>query len=225
MERHFDQDLQQLKERILRMGSLAETMIHIAIKALADRNIELTKDVFRQEEDVNKLQIEVDGRCLEMIALHQPTASDLRFITAAMKINCDLERIADQSVNICETAEYLLQEPPLKPLIDVPRMAHIASKMLKDALDAFVNRDENLARSVLTRDDSVDELKDQVFRELLTYMISDSATIKRAIDLILISRNLERIADHATNIAEDVIFMILGKDIRHHAEAEEAVHS
>jgi len=218
MERQFDQDLQELKERILYMGSLCETMIHIAIKALVDRKAALTKDVFRQEGDVNRLQIEIDDRCIKMIALHAPTASDLRFITAAMKINSDLERIADQAVNVSQTTEFLLQEPPLKPLIDVPRMAQIASKMLKDALDSFVNRDENLARSVLIRDDQVDELKNQVFRELLTYMISDSSTIKRALDLILIARNLERIADHATNIAEDVVFVVAGKDIRHNVE-------
>src|SRR6266851_4568396 len=187
MERHFDQDLQQLKEKLLTMGSLAESMIHSAIKALVDRKVGLVQDVYRHEEEVNALQIEVDDRCIKMIALHQPTAGDLRFITAAMKINSDLERIADQTVNISETTEFLLQEPQLKPLIDVPRMAQIATKMLKDALDSFVNRDENLARSVLIRDDQVDELKDQVFRELLTYMISDPATIKRAIDLILIS--------------------------------------
>ena len=221
MERHFDQDLQQLKERLLYMGSLAETMIHIAVKALVDRNRAILQEVFRHEKDVNQLQIEIDDRCIKMIALHQPTAGDLRFITAAMKINSDLERIADQTVNISETTEYLLQEPQLKPLIDVPRMAQIATKMLKDALDSFVNRDENLARSVLIRDDQVDELKTQVFRELLTYMISDPATIKRALDLILISRNLERIADHATNIAEDVVFVVAGKDIRHHAEEQE----
>lgn len=218
MERHFDQDLQQLKEKLLTMGSLAETMIHLAVKALVDRKGELVKDVYRQEKEVNALQIEVDDRCIKMIALHQPAASDLRFITAAMKINADLERIADQAVNISETTEYLLQEPQLKPLIDVPRMAEIAKKMLKDALDSFVSKDENLARAVLVRDDQVDELKEQVFRELLTYMISDPSTIKRALALILISRNLERIADHATNIAEDVIFVVAGKDIRHHSE-------
>jgi phosphate transport system protein len=220
MERQFDHDLQELKERILYMGSLAETMIHIAIKALVDRRPDFGKDIARQEYDVNKLHIEIDDRAIKMIALHQPAASDLRFLAAAMKINSDLERIADQAVNISETTEYLLQEPALKPLIDVPRMAEIASKMLKDALDSFVNRDENLARSVLVRDDEVDELKDQVFRELLTYMISDPATIKRGLDLILIARNLERIADHATNIAEDVVYVILGKDIRHGAERE-----
>jgi phosphate transport system protein len=218
MERHFDQDLQQLKERLLYMGSLAETMIHVAIKALTDRVVELTADVYRHEEEVNRLQIEIDDRCLKIIALHAPAASDLRFVTAAMKINADLERIADQAVNICQTTEYLLQEPPLKPLIDVPRMADIAVSMLKDALDSFVNKDESLARSILVRDDLVDDLKDQVFRELLTYMIADSDTIKRAIDLILVSRNLERIADHATNIAEDVVFVIVGKDIRHRSE-------
>ena len=220
MERQFDHDIQELKERILYMGSLAETMIHLAIKALVDRRRDMGKDIARQEYEVNKLHMEIDDRAIKMIALHQPAASDLRFITAAMKINADLERISDQAVNICETTEYLLQEPVLKPLIDVPRMAEIASKMLKDALDSFVNRDENLARSVLVRDDQVDELKDQVFRELLTYMISDPATIKRGLDLILIARNLERIADHATNIAEDVVYVILGKDIRHHAEEE-----
>jgi phosphate transport system protein len=218
MERHFDQDLQQLKERILFMGSLAETMIHVAVKALVDRNRALIQDVYRHEEEVNKLQIEIDDSAIKMMALHQPAASDLRFLTAAMKINSDLERIADQAVNIAETTEYLLQEPQLKPLIDVPRMAQIASRMLKDALDSFVKRDEALARSVLVRDDEVDDLKDQVFRELLTYMISDPGTIKRGLDLILVSRNLERIADHATNIAEDVIYVILGKDIRHHVE-------
>jgi phosphate transport system protein len=222
MERQFDHDLQELKERILYMGSLAETMIHLAIKALVDRRRDMGKDIARQEYEVNKLHMEIDDRAIKMIALHQPAASDLRFLAAAMKINSDLERIADQSVNISETTEYLLQEPPLKPLIDVPRMAEIASKMLKDALDSFVNRDENLARSVLVRDDQVDELKDQVFRELLTYMISDPSTIKRGLDLILIARNLERIADHATNIAEDVVYVILGKDIRHHAEEEAA---
>ena len=220
MERHFDQDLQQLKERLLTMGSLAETMIHMAIKSLVDRKTDLIQDVYRHEREVNALQIEVDDRCLKMIALHQPAATDLRFITAAMKINADLERIADQAVNISQTTEYLLQEPQLKPLIDVPRMAEISKKMLKDALDSFVERDENLARSVLVRDDQVDELKEQLFRELLTYMISDPSTIKRGIDLILISRNLERIADHATNIAEDVIFVVAGKDIRHGSEGK-----
>jgi len=221
MERQFDHDLQEIKERILYMGSLAETMIHLAIKGLVDRRRDMEQDIVRQEREVNKLQIEIDDRAIKMIALHQPTASDLRFLAAAMKINSDLERIADQAINISETTEYLLQEPPLKPLIDVPRMAQIASKMLKDALDSFVNRDENLARSVLVRDDQVDELKDQVFRELLTYMISDPASIKRGLDLILISRNLERIADHATNIAEDVVYVILGKDIRHRSELAE----
>jgi phosphate transport system protein len=223
MERHFEQDLQALKERLLTMGSLAETMIHSAIKALTDRKVELVSDVYRHEKEVNALQIEVDDRCLKMIALHQPAASDLRFITAAIKINADLERIADQAVNICQTTEYLLKEPQLKPLIDVPRMAEISKKMLKDALDSFVDRDENLARSVLVRDDQVDELKQQLFRELLTYMISDPSTIQRGIDLILISRNLERIADHATNIAEDVIFVVAGKDIRHGSEANPPV--
>lgn len=223
MERHFDRDLQELKERILYMGSLCETMIHMAVKQLVDHRHDMAAEITRQEHDVNQMHIEIDDRAIKMIALHQPAASDLRFLAASMKINSDLERIGDQAMNISETTAYLIQEPPLKRLIDVPRMAQIASKMLKDALDSFVNRDENLARSVLVRDDSVDELKDQVFRELMTYMISDPTTIKRGLDLILISRNLERIADHATNIAEDVVYVILGKDIRHGSEKQKTL--
>jgi phosphate transport system protein len=204
------------------MGSLAEAMINFAIKALVGRQAEIVQRVYQMEEDVNRLQMEIDDRCLKMIATHQPTATDLRFITGAMKINSDLERIGDQAVNICQTTEFLLKEPVLKPLIDMPRMSDIAKKMLKDALDAFVNKDESLARSVLLQDDQVDDLKEQIFRELLTYMMADPGTIKRALDLILISRNLERIADHATNIAEDVVFVAIGKDIRHHAEEHAA---
>jgi len=171
---------------------------------------------------VNELQIEIDDRCLKLIALQQPMASDLRLITAAMKINADLERIGDQAVNIAETALRLLPQPPLKPLIDIPRMAENAEAMTRDALDAFVRKDAALARRVLARDDEVDQLKDQVFRVLLTYMMADPGTIERALGLILISRNLERIADHATNIAEDVIFLVEAKDVRHHHEEAKA---
>lgn len=218
MERHFEQELEALKERLLHMGSLAEMMIHIAVKSLVERDTSPLDEVFKNEKEVNQLHIEIDERCLLLFALRQPIATDLRLITAAMKINTDLERIGDQAVNIAQNTQMLLKEPILKPLIDLPRMAQITAKMVKDSLDSFVKRDVELARSVVKRDDEVDSLKDQIFRELLTYMLSNPTTITRAIDLILIARNMERIADHATNIAEDVIFMVLGKDIRHHAE-------
>lgn len=218
MERHFDEELKSLKERILYMGSLIESMTYNAIKALVDRNVELVKEVFKTEDDVNKLHIEIDDMCLKLLALRQPTAVDLRFITSAMKINSDLERMGDQAINISENTEDLLKQPQLKPLIDLPKMADIAKNMVKDSLDAFVKKDVELAKSVLAKDDEVDNLKDQIFRELLTYMITDPNNIERSLDLILISRNLERIGDHATNIAEDVIFMVIGKDIRHHSD-------
>ena len=167
------------------------------------------------ETQVNQLHLEIDEACLEIIALRQPAAKDLRFITAAMKINADLERIGDQAINIVQRAESLLSVPLLKPLIDIPRMAAIAEEMLKESLDAFVNGDADLAYENILKDDSVDQLKDQVFRELLTYMMADPKTIPTAMDLILVSRHLERVADHATNICEDVIFMVKGKDVRH----------
>jgi phosphate transport system protein len=172
------------------------------------------------DREVNELQIEIDDRCLKLLALQQPMAVDLRLITAAIKINADLERIGDQAVNIAENVVKILPHPPLKPLIDIPRMAQITEGMTRDSLDSFVKKDVTLARSVLKRDDEVDALKDQVFRVLLTYMMADPGTIERALALILISRNLERIADHATNIAEDVIFLVEAKDVRHrHEEA------
>ncbi|OGL51787.1 MAG: phosphate transport system regulatory protein PhoU [Candidatus Schekmanbacteria bacterium RIFCSPHIGHO2_02_FULL_38_11] len=221
MKRHFEDELKELKERLLYMGSLVEERIYKSIKALVDRNEEECREIAATDDLVNDLHIEIDDRCLRLLALRQPIAIDLRFITAAMKINSDLERMGDLAVNIAENVLILLKGPFIKPLIDVPRMAVIAEKMLKDSLDAFVSKDVELARSVILRDDEVDALKDQVFRELLTYMIADAKTIPRALSLILVSRHLERIADHATNIAEDVIYMVLGKDIRHHAEEKE----
>jgi len=218
MVRHFQEEMNELKKTLLHMGSLVETMIHLAVKALVDRNADLAKEIFVTEEEVNKIQIDVDDRCLKLIALHQPTATDLRFITSAMKINSDLERMGDQAINITETGKDLLKQPPLKPLIDIPRMADIVKTMVKNSLDAFVKRDADLAKSVLLKDDEVDALKDQIFRELLTYMMADMNNITRAMDLVLIARNLERIGDHTTNISEDVIFMVSGKDIRHHSE-------
>jgi phosphate transport system protein len=222
MERHhFEEDLQALKQRLLTMGALVEERAHQAIGALIHRRVDESEAVIAADKEVNDLQIEIDDRCLKLLALQQPMATDLRLITSAMKINADLERIGDQAVNIAENTIKLLPQPPLKPLIDIPRMADIAEKMTRDALDAFVRKDAELARSVLRRDDEVDQLKDQVFRELLTYMMADPGTIQRALALILISRNVERIADHATNIAEDVIFLVEAKDVRHGRESEE----
>ncbi|HAM36649.1 MAG TPA: phosphate transport system regulatory protein PhoU [Elusimicrobia bacterium] len=222
MHRHFEEVEGELKNQILSMGSLVEDMIHSAIQGLAERKNEPLQKVAQNEEQVNRLHIDVDNRCLNLIALHQPTATDLRFIIAAIKINSDLERIGDQAVNISQTTGFLLAQPQLeRKLLDIPRMAELAQSMLKDSLDAFVRKDVPLARTVLDRDAEEDQLKSESFNELMQLMQSDSSTIQRALGLILISRNLERIADHATNIAEDVIFMALGKDIRHHAEEAE----
>jgi phosphate transport system protein len=219
MERHhFEEDLQVLKKRLLEMGALVEQRVHQAISALMERRPEAAEEVSQADQDVNDLQIEIDERCLKLLALQNPMATDLRLITAAMKINADLERIGDQAVNIAETALKVIAHAPLRPVLDLHRMAELAQKMTRDSLDAFVRRDSSLARAVLAQDDEVDLLKDQSFRVLLTYMMADPGTIERALGLILVARNLERIADHATNIAEDVIFVVEGKDVRHHHE-------
>ena len=221
MHRHFEQAEDELKNCLLQMGGLVEEMIHLAVQGLVERNEKSLEGVFKNEGLVNHLHIEVDERCLRLIALYQPAATDLRFIMAATKINSDLERIADQAVNISETTAKLLSEPQLKrKLLDIPRMAELAKLMVKDSLDAFVKKDVALARAVIAKDDAEDKLKSEAFHELMQIMQADSSTVQRALGLILIARNLERIADHATNIAEDVIFMVLGKDIRHGAERQ-----
>jgi phosphate transport system protein len=215
MQKHHFEELTHLKEMVLRMGGLAERMTHQSVRALVERKRELLPEVLEMERQVDMLHTDIDGIALRMIALSQPAATDLRFITVAMKINTDLERIGDQAINIVEKAQELLAVPPVKPLIDIPRMAEIAEEMLKGALDAFVRGDVELAFRNIEKDDAVDQLKNQVFRELLTFMMADPSTIARSMDLILVSRHLERIADHATNICEDVIFMVKGKDVRH----------
>jgi len=215
MKKHYTGQLADIRELVLRMGGLAEQMTRRVIHALVRRDAGILAEVRAMESQVNLLHVEIDEACLELIALRQPAAADLRFITAAMKIIVDMERIGDQAINIVERAESLLAVPPVKPLIDIPRMADIAQEMLKASLDAYVNGDDNLAYQTILKDDEVDQLKDQVFRELLTFMMSDPTTIPRAMDLILVSRHIERIADHATNICEDVIFMVKGKDVRH----------
>ena len=220
MERHFEVELQTLRDRLLTMGGLAETMIHTGIKALVDRDESLVQAVLAHEEEMDLLCIEIDDRCFTQMALRQPMASDLRLLVASIKINSDLERIGDQAVSIALRARSLLNQPQVKPLIDIPRMATIVQEMVRNSLDAFVRQDPELARKVIDGDDEVDNLRDQVFRELLTYMMGDVATIPRALDLILISRNLERIADHATNIAEDVIYIVKGEDVRERGDKE-----
>jgi len=215
MPRHFHEELEQMKEKLLKLGSLVETMVERAVASLVDRDSRLAEEIIASDDRVDALDLEIDEDCLRLLALQQPAAKDLRFITTAMKITTDLERMADQAVNICQRAIELNEEPQLKPYIDIPMMSQLSQKMLRDSLDAFVRRDAELARQVIPADNKVDALKNQVFRELLTFMMEDPRTIPRAIRLILVSRHLERIADHATNIAEMVVFLVEGKSIRH----------
>lgn len=222
IERPFDEELKALKEKLLEMAARAEEQIALAVRALKERREDMACQVLEREAAINRLDIEVDETAMKLLALRQPMAADLRFITSAMSIGTDLERIGDLAVNIAERTLDLLKRPQLKPLIDIPRMAELAQAMVRDALTAFVNGDEKLAKQVCERDDEVDELNDQVFRELLTYMMQDPGTITRAVDLILVGRHLERIADHATNIGEDVIYMVKGRTIKHHAEEGQA---
>ncbi|MCK5534277.1 phosphate signaling complex protein PhoU [bacterium] len=218
MERHFDEELKNLKELLLKMSILVEKAINYSIKALVERKTKLAEKVIKSDNSINMMEIEIDDFCHMLLALRQPAAIDLRFITAAMKINNDLERIGDQAVNIAERTREIIKEPLLKPLIDIPLMATLAKKMIKDSIDALVNKDESLARDICKRDDKVDDLNNQIFRELLTYMMQDPKTITRAVELILVGRHLERIADHATNISEEVIYFLSGKTIMHHME-------
>ena len=215
MQRHFHEELDALKQTLLAMGGLVEDQIRRVMTALLERDSELAQEVIERDAQVYAYDIEVDEKCVELLALHQPTAGDLRFITTAMKIVTDLERIGDQAVNIAQRALELNREPQLKPYIDLPRMSEKAQRMVKESLDAFVTRDTELARRVCAEDAEVDALKEQIFRELLTFMMEDARTIPRAIRLILISRFLERVADHATNIAEMVIYMVDSKMVRH----------
>ena len=211
----YDAELKDLKQRILTMGGLVEKMITDAIKALVDRDTELAEKIIAMDHEVNGHEVAIDEKCLELLALRQPAGRDLRFITLALKIVTDLERIGDKCANMAKRARQLNQEPPLKPYVDIPRMAHWVEQMIKEALDAFVRGDAELAAKVCKDDQMVDDLNQQVQRELYTYMLEDPATISRAMRLTYISKSLERIADHATNIAEMVIFMVKGKDIRH----------
>ena len=215
MQRHFHEEIETLKQTLLAMGGLVEDQIRHVMRAFVERDDALAQEVIARDQQVNAYDVEVDETCVSLLALHQPAAGDLRFITTAMKIVTDLERMGDQAVNIAQRVLELNREPQLKPYIDLPRMAEKAQRMVKESLDAFVARDTELARRVCAEDAEVDALKEQIFRELLTFMMEDARTIPRAIRLILISRFLERLADHATNIAEMVIYLVDAKMVRH----------
>jgi len=213
--KHYEQQLRVLKDKLLLMSHQAEQMISDSIRALVDRRPTLAEDVIRRDDELDQLEIEIDNLCYQFLALEQPVARDLRFIATALKIVKDIERIGDIGVNIAERAIELIQEPELKRLVDLPIMADAAQRILKEGLDAFVNSDADLAETVINNDRMVDGLYEQIFRELLTYMLEDTRTISRAIKLIFIAKHLERVGDHSANIAEMVIFLVRGQDIRH----------
>ncbi|HYB90898.1 MAG TPA: phosphate signaling complex protein PhoU [Candidatus Binataceae bacterium] len=213
--RQYDEDLRTLRAGLLKMGGIVERQIADAVDALVSRDSEHAREVIARDAEVNSLDVENDEQSIRLLALHQPTASDLRFITTGLKITTDLERIGDNAVNICERAVELNEYPQLKPYIDIPRMAEIAQTMVKDSIDAFMRGDIELAQDVIDRDDAVDGLNYQIYRELLSYMAEDARTIGPATRLLFVSKYLERIADHATNIAQMVIFMVKGKLVRH----------
>lgn len=215
IHRHFDDEQRELKERLLAMGSLAETAVHRAVEGIVKRESSLFDVVHKIELEVDALEIEIDERVMTLLARRQPMAADLRFLVMSTKIAGEVERVCDQAVNMAQSGARLLEEPPLKKPVWTPLIADRAMKMLRESLDAFVRRDAELARQVLVEDDEVDSLRDDVFRSLLTYMMEDPQTISRALSLILISRNLERVGDHATNIAEEVIYMVEARDMRH----------
>ncbi len=215
--RHLQDELEQLKTRLLGMGGFAEDRVRASVQSLVSRDPDMVDRVLAGDGPINQLHIEIDNLCFTLLALHQPMAVDLRAIVSAVKINTDLQRVGDLAINIAEAATRYLKHAPVKELIDIPRMATLAQTMLRDSLDAYVRRDIAMAETVLSEDDTLDALKTQVFRELLTYVLADPTKIEPALDLILISRHLERIGDHATNIAEDVIFMVTARDVRHHA--------
>ncbi len=216
----LEEEINKLKKMLFEMASSAEEMIAKSIKALQENNMILAEEIIKSDDKVNEMEIEIDNQCIRILALFHPEAEDLRTVTMIMKINNDLERIGDHAVNIAEKVIYLADKPPVKPLIDIPKMAEKAIEMLQESLDSFVNKDAELAIQVCKKDDEVDALEPQIVRELITYMISDPQTIDRALTLIFIARALERVADLATNIAEDAYYIASGKILKHHSLRE-----
>jgi phosphate transport system protein len=203
------------------MGRIAESMVQLALRALVERNESFAAEINRKEKEVNSLQIEIDDSAVKLTALQQPVGTDVRFLFMASRIATELERIADQAVNIIENTHHVIKAPPLKPLVDLPVMGEIAERMVRDSLESLVEKDCSIANRVLEEEKRVDAYRDQIFRVLLTYMMADPGTIQRALALILISRNLERVGDHATNIAEEVIYLVEGREVRHRHESSE----
>jgi phosphate transport system protein len=216
--RHFVEELEQLKTKLLEMGSLVEASIQRSITAVTQKDRPAAQEVFRNEQRINQIEIEIDDFCVNLLALHQPMAADLRLIVAALKINTDLERMGDLAVNTAQRALSLMEGPVVKPMIDIPHIAGLVQSMVRKSLDSFVMRDADLARSVLASDDAVDSLRTACYHELVSFMEQDPNNIVQALDLMAITRNLERVADHSTNIAEDVLFLVRGVDVRHHQE-------
>ncbi len=220
MQRHFDEQMEDLLQRLVLMGRLTESMVQTALRTLVERNEGLCPEVFRREQQVNDLQIEIDDRAVKLTALQQPVGTDVRFLFMASRMSTELERISDLAVNVCQNAHHLLKEPPLKPLVDLPMMGELAQKMIHDGIEALVARDCELANQVFMDEQKVDAFRNQIFRVLLTYMMGDPRTIERCLSLILIARNLERMGDHATNIAEEVIYLVEGREVRHRHESK-----
>ncbi len=221
--RHFEQELEQLKAKLLEMSALVESAVYRSVQGVVEKNEELARQVIRNEARVNQLEIEIDDMAISILALQAPLAADLRLVTAAIKINNDLERMGDLSVSIAHSALALMKEPVIRPLIDIPHIAGLAQGMVRKALDAFVNRDAEMARSVLASDDAVDNMRTASYHELMSFMETNPGQIPQALYLLSVVRNLERIADHSTNIAEDVLFLVKGIDVRHHNEARQTV--
>lgn len=219
MQRHFEEELQDLSQELLKMGGYCERMIQSAVKALLERDLSHSGEILQWEDQVNHLHVEIDERCMKLIALQGPVASDLRAIIAALKINNDLERIGDQACNISQNTMDLAKSPHVSIKDGLPRMSELAAQMVRESLDAYVKRDPSGAEGVIRKEEMVDALKKQVFDNQLVEMTKDSSRVHRGLGIILIARNLEKIGDHATNIAEDVIFMVKAKDIRHHLQA------
>jgi phosphate transport system protein len=217
--RHFVGELERLKTMLLDMASLVESAIYRGISAVVNKDEALAREVLKNEARVNQLEIEIDDLAVSLLALQQPMATDLRLIVASLKINTDLERMGDLAVNIAQRAISLVREPVVEPMVDIPHVAALVESMVRKSLDAFVRRDSDLARSVLAADDAVDNLRSSMFHELVSFMERDPSNIRQSVDLLSVIRNLERIADHATNIAEDVMFLVKGIDVRHHAES------